>query len=244
MTRSQHPDIDLVGTIRPGLDILANEIVIALKKRTRFCRNAPIYAPGLVVDDAQVTLLQHQLAGNERLHAELGRYTYAAQDSFTDVSNVRPIINRQIPQSPLKPMPSGVGNQIIDFYLNWIDVACPDGDEVNTYGETVDTDVVALIAIMERVNLGKAVAEAKFLDLQEEFISTKGDRDAMLQYIVHSDREAQVLKMAERLGEHYDIAAEYIVSVFEFMIATTIDIEVNYLKLRITQETVRQRSAP
>ena len=41
-----HPDLDLVRSIRPGLDILANEIVIALKKRTRFAHNPEVYVPG------------------------------------------------------------------------------------------------------------------------------------------------------------------------------------------------------
>ena len=44
-----HPDLDLQGTIRPGLDILANEIVIGLKKRSRFKANAAVYRKGLVL---------------------------------------------------------------------------------------------------------------------------------------------------------------------------------------------------
>ena len=86
--------VDLEKSIRPGLDILANEIVIALKKRTRFRHNAEVYAPGLVVTDRSVSLLRYELERHERLHAELGRYTFASQESFTDVADVRPVIDR------------------------------------------------------------------------------------------------------------------------------------------------------
>lgn len=61
MTNLPHPHLDLAGTIRPGLDILANEIVIALKKRTRFSINEPVYKSGLVVSDPEVSLLDHVL---------------------------------------------------------------------------------------------------------------------------------------------------------------------------------------
>lgn len=233
MTSSPHPDLDLVGTIRPGLDILANEIVIALKKRTRFSCNDAIYVPGLVLSDSGVPLLQHVLGRIESCHAELGRYTFATQDSFTPVAEVASVIDRLPPESPLQKMHSGVGERIIDFYRSWIHGACSQGSNSNTYGETVTSDVDALLAIMERVNLGKSVAEAKFLELTDEFMGTGGDRDALLTFIVRKDREVQVIELARRLAEHYEMPSEQIISIFEFMIETTIDIEIDYLKKRI-----------
>ena len=156
-----HPDLDLKGRIRPGLDILANEIVIALKKRTRFARNAPIYRPGLVRSDRSISLLEYELGRIERCHAELGRYTFAEQDAFTDVSTVQPVIDRDAPASPIRTMASSVGERIAAFYREWIVKTCRVSDDTVTYGETVTADVGALLAIMERVNLGKLVAEAK-----------------------------------------------------------------------------------
>ncbi len=233
MSSALHPDLDLVGTIRPGLDILANEIVIALKKRTRFSHNDPIYAPGLVLSNPSISLLDHVLGRVESCHAELGRYTFATQDSFTSVADVASVVDRVAPDSPIQEMHSGVGQLIIDFYRDWINGACPQGDNSDTYGETVTSDVNALLAIMERVNLGKSVAEAKFLELTDEFMSTDGEREALLKYIVRKDREDQVIELARRLAEHYDMPADEIISVFKFMIKTTIDIEIDYLKIRI-----------
>ena len=227
------PDLDLANTIRPGLDILANEIVIALKKRTRFARNEPIYEPGLVRGDETRSLLDYSLAAMERLHARLGRYTFATQDAFSDVAGIAPIILREPPTSPILPMPSRVGARVVDFYRGWIESGCRAGEEPATYGETVTADVGALLAIMERVNLGKPVAEAKFREHEAAIRASGGKREALLGFIVRAEREAAVLALAERLAERYELPAASVRGVFEFMITTTVDIEVDYLRQRI-----------
>lgn len=228
-----HPDVDLQGHIRPGLDILANEIIIALKKRTRFRGNQAVYQPGLVVGQANVSLLSYELAKIERCHAELGRYAFASQDSFSDVSGVESVVVRTTPDSPVRAMASGVGDRIIDFYRQWVDRACDSGSEESTYGETVTADVVALLAIMERVNLGKLVAESKYLENPDGFIESQGDRDTMLGLIVRQGRENKVLDLAATLASHYELDPAHAVDVFKFMIEVTKDIEVDYLRMRI-----------
>ena len=80
----RHQALDLDESLRPGLDLLANEIVIALKKRTRFPRNPEIYRPGLVRTAPGDTLLDYVLGGVEHLHAELGRYAFVSQEAFTE----------------------------------------------------------------------------------------------------------------------------------------------------------------
>ena len=161
----RHQALDLDQSLRPGLDLLANEIVIALKKRTRFPRNPEIYRPGLVRTAPGETLLDYELARIEHLHAELGRYTFASQEAFTEVSDVEPIILREHPPSPIASMASGVAARVKAFYLGWVERGCGTGSDPNTYGETVITDVEALLCILERVNLGKFVAESKLAEL-------------------------------------------------------------------------------
>jgi chorismate mutase len=231
-----HPELDLQGHIRPGLDILANEIIISLKKRTRFLCNAAVYEPGLVVGRPDESLLRYELAQIERCHAELGRYAFASQDAFSDVGDVRSVVVRSTPESPVRTMASGVGDRIVDFYRQWVDRACEAGSEENTYGETVTADVVALLAIMERVNLGKLVAESKYLENPDAFRESKGDRDTMLDLIVRRDREGKVLDLAATLATHYDLEPAHAVDVFQFMIEVTKDIEVDYLRMRIAED--------
>lgn len=228
-------ELDLAGTIRPGLDTLANEIVIALKRRSRFPQNQPVYQPGLVAGAADISLLQYELLAAEKNHAELGRYAYAAQDSFNDMSHVTPVIKRNKPQSAVKPMPSGVGQKIIDFYLEWVGKACAPGIEENSFGETVTTDVLTLLAVMERVNLGKVVAESKLQEQPQEFLATGGDREAMLSLIVRPDRQDKVFDLAKELALRYEVPETHVISIFEFMVATTIDIEVDYLRVRLIE---------
>lgn len=238
MPNLPHPHLDLAGKIRPGLDILANEIVIALKKRTRFPTNEPVYLPGLVSNNPAVSLLEHALGSIEICHAELGRYTFAAQEAYTAVEHIAPVINRKPPESPLHPMKSHVGEKIIHFYRQWILKACEPGNDTDTYGETVTSDVAALLAIMERVNLGKPVAEAKFLENEQAFIDTSGDRDALMSLLVKKDREVQVMELAADLARRYDLHPQYAIATFDFMITTTIDIEIDYLRMRIKSGTV------
>jgi len=228
-------ELDLAGTIRPGLDILANEIVIALKKRTRFLQNLPVYSAGLIADKPEISLLQYELHAVECNHAELGRYQFTVQEAFSDVGDIKSVILRNSPHSVVMSVPSGAGDRILTFYKDWISKACQTGDNEDSYGETVTSDVAALLAIMERVNLGKTVAESKFRDLTDEFMETNGDREAMLSLIVRPDRMEQVLELSRKLAGHYEIPAPHIESVFEFMMSLTIDIEVDYLRTRIDQ---------
>ena len=233
MTTASHPSLDLAGSIRPGLDILANEIVIALKKRTRFQRNSPVYDPGLLPAHPSLSLLDYELALVERQHAELGRFAFAEQDAFTNVADVELIMQRKPPDNAVEIMPSRAGDRIKAFYFDWLNDACEPGTDEGSYGETVTSDVVALLAIMERVNLGKLVAESKYQSMPDAFRETGGDRDQMLNYIVRKDRESAVRSMAAELAEHYGLSSKLVVSVFDFMINTTVDIEVDYLRLRL-----------
>ena len=228
----RHQALDLDDSLRPGLDLLANEIVIALKKRTRFPRNPEIYRPGLVRTAPGETLLDHVLGGVERLHAELGRYTFASQEAFTEVAGVEPVILREDPPSPIARMGSGAEARVKTFYLAWVERACRDGSDSSTYGETVTADVEALLCILERVNLGKFVAELKFAERESEFRKVDGDIEATRGLLVRKHREAQVHDLAQRLAAHYELDAELAHEVFAWMIETTIDIEVAYVRMR------------
>jgi len=177
-------ELDLVGAIRPGLDILANEIVIALKKRSRFLQNPEIYQPGLVIGRPSLSLLEHELAKVEAAHAELGRYTYANQESFTDVAGIPLVINRAGPESPVRSYPCEKGNETIRFYRMLIEADCEPGTDSDTFGETVTTDVAALQGIFERITLGKYVAQYKYQQNSQGFIDWGGDTDAMRRLFV------------------------------------------------------------
>lgn len=227
--------LDLQGAIRPGLDILANEIVIALKKRSRFPRNCEVYEPGLVRERPDMSLLDYELHRTEMLHAELGRYTYATQDSFTDVSEAPLVILRSPPEEPVRNYRCGMAPRVRAFYLEALRRFCQDGSDSDTYGETVTADVHAMLSIFERINLGKSVAEAKYAAAPEAFAASGGDVEALKALIVVPEREERVVQMARRLAGHYEFDAEEAERVFRGMIGLTVDIEIEYLRRRIAE---------
>ena len=224
--------LDLDRSLRPGLDLLANEIVIALKKRSRLPRNPEIYEPGLVRTAPGKTLLDHGLARIEHFHAELGRYTFASQEAFTEVSGVAPVILRDTPPSPIAPMTSGVGERVKAFYLGWVKRGVRPGSDPNTFGETVTADIEALLCILERVNLGKFVAESKLGELGDRFREAGDDAESIRALLVRKDREERVHGLARRLAEHYEFDVDQAREIFAWMIETTIDIEVDYIRMR------------
>lgn len=230
------PGLDLQSSIRPGLDILANEIIIALKKRSRLPHNEAIYRPGLVRGQPHTTLLDYELGRVEQVHAELGRFTYASQEAFTSVAGVQPIIERATPVSPIRRMASGAGPRVMAYYRDWLGRGCRAGSDADSYGETVSADVAALMCILQRVNLGKYVAEVKYSQAPQRFRATAGAREAIVDLIVVRDREAEVEALARRLAGHYDFDPEQAHQLFRWMIDLTVDIEVAYVRMRLDED--------
>ena len=229
----QKKELDLKESLRPGLDILANEIVISLKKRSRYNQNLEIYKPGLVINRSDLSLLEYELARVEQLHAELGRYTYANQEAFTNVSQVSLIIKRNPPESPIFNFSSQIGEVVINFYIDWIKNSCKLGTDSDTFGETVTSDVIALLNLLERINLGKYVAESKFQENKEAYRKTGGDKVQILALIENLDREKGVLDMVSRLATLYEFNEDQARDVFQWIISETKKVEIEYIRRRI-----------
>jgi chorismate mutase len=226
-------ELNLDKSLRPGLDILGSEIVIALKKRSRFKQNLEIYSPGLVIGRPDVSLLEYELARMEQLHAELGRYTYASQEAFTNVRDVNLIIQRTSPECPINNIPTNLGPEIVQFYIDWIRDSCEPGTNSDTFGETVTADVGALLNIYERIILGKYIAEYKFKENPDPYIESGGDPQKIEDLIVDREREMKVLALTEKMAEHYDFSAEQARRIFQWVIKATVKVEVQYIQNRI-----------
>ena len=225
--------LDLRSKLRPGLDLLANEIIITLKKRTRFQINPEIYRPGLVVGHPDISLLDFELARSERFHAELGRYAYARYDSFSDVGDVPLVIKRRPPQSPAHNYPTQMGPEIRAYYVDWVHSHCEPGSDSDTWGESVSADVVVMMNLAERITMGKSVAEYKFQQDPAAYRQTAGAPDPIRDLLVNSQRESEVLELARHLARIYEFDEDQAAATFEWIIRATISVEVSYLQLRI-----------
>ena len=228
-----HIYLDLDESIRPGLDILANEIVISLKKRSRFRQNPEIYRPGLVLGEPARSLLDYELERVERLHAELGRYTYCYQEPFNDLSGTQLVIMRPDPEKPIRDFTAGMGRTIIAFYQEMVRRHRECGSDTATFGEAVTADVEALLNISERINLGKLVAEYKFQQDPDAFAASAGEPGVIRKLIVSKEREAEVLRTATQLARHYEFDEAQAHEVFSWMIERTVELEVNYIRHRL-----------
>ena len=225
--------LDLHESIRPGLDILASEIIISLKKRSRFKQNPEIYRPGLVLGQPERSLLDYELERVETLHAELGRYTYCYQEPFKDISSVQLVIRRPEPEKPIRDFTAGMGGSIIAFYQGMVRRHCKPGSDSGTFGEAVTADIEALLNISERINLGKLVGEYKFQQNPEAFAASGGDPEVIRKLIVNEEREAEVLRTAAQLARHYEFDEDQAHEVFLWMIDRTVELEVDYIRCRL-----------
>ncbi|MFP4380749.1 MAG: chorismate mutase [Candidatus Sumerlaeia bacterium] len=227
--------IDLRSKLRPGLDILANELIISFKKRMRFMQNLRIYKPGLVVGNSDIALLDFELARTERFHAELGRYAYTRYDSFSDVGDVPQIIKREPPRIPTHNYPTEIGPEIRNWYVDWVHCYCKPGSDSDTWGECVSADVDILMNLAERITMGKSVAEFKFQQDTDAYLASKGDAATIEGLLVNQAREIEVLAMARQLATIYDFDADQAVSIFDWIIRKTIQVEIKYLQRRIAE---------
>jgi chorismate mutase len=200
----------------------------------RYKQNLPIYEPGLVKGHPDLSLLEYEIARMEQVHAELGRYTYGDQESYTNVSKVSLIILRDAPPSSIYNVPTEMGKKTIDFYIQWIKRACPEGIDSDRFGETVTTDVVNLLNLLERITLGKLVAESKFQKESEAFKKTMGEYGAIENLIKRPEREDEVLGMSAQLARHYEFSEKEAFYVFEWLIDATVDVQVRYIQNRLS----------
>ena len=171
----------------------------------------------------------------EAVHAELGRYTYSDQESYTDVTGIPLIIKRESPPSPIDNIPTGKAEAVISFYTGWIQSYCAPGTDSDTFGESVTSDVANLMNLLERITLGKFVAESKFQKEEDNFRKTGGDTDQIRTMITHPEREEQVLIMAGKLAEHYEFDVSEARKIFLWLIKTTVDVQVKYILHRMEQ---------
>ena len=143
------------------------------------------------------------------------------------------VVRRDPPTSPIRDYHAGMGVEVIEKYQGWVERFCGPGTDTDTFGETVTTDVEALLNIFERINQGKLVAEFKYQQQPEAFIESGGDTAVIRSLVVREDREQVVLESASQVARHYDLDPEPVLDVFQWMIKKTVAMEVGYIRNRI-----------
>ncbi len=152
-----------LNEIRIRLDMMADGIVSGLKNRSTFPCNYSVYVKDAVeiIGEKGISFFDLALRDREISHARLGRYAFPDQFPLTcDLPEPKTHINKQI--SPIKIIHiDNIKDRLLRFYIGSLDLICEKGEDKNKFGQTVDCDVQNILAINERVNSGRFVAEAK-----------------------------------------------------------------------------------
>lgn len=221
-------------TVRRRLDLLNDQIVIRLKERTRFARNAAVYEPGAIriAGHHGQSLLDFALAGLEIYHASLGRYVYPDQHPIHSGVPTDTPLERVVSAAEVLPPIDLSMADMFRFYESLVPQLAPDGDAPETYGECAYVDADIVIRLHERINMGRYVAHTK-VTRDPSLRALMANPEALRASLVDPQREQEVITGARRLGERYDLNPDIVARVFRWIIEETLNVEVRYLLLHV-----------
>ncbi len=220
-----------LSDIRRRIDRLSDQIVGRLKDRSYFPLNPPVYIVGgiEIAGARDQTFLTHSLAGLERYHAALGRYSYPDQhplldDVLPDAPVRREVATLAIPQSHLR-----LWDALLPYYQTLLPQICPPGDDVQSYGETVYVDADLLVRLHERIIIGRYVAHSK-AERQPEILALLHRPADLRDALIDVAREAAVLAKAADLARKYELSPAAVQGLFRWVMDQTLTLEVRYLQ--------------
>ncbi len=219
-------------------------IIFALIERAQYKQNHRIYeADGFENLDFDGTFCDYYLHKAECADALIRRYTVPDQHPFFEdlpepilpslEENTYPIIETDI----------NINGTIKDIYINnIIPYVCEDGSD-NQFGSAVMMDRGCLNALSHRIHYGKFVAESKFRNQTDEYMSLirANDVDGIMDLLTNEDVETRLLQRVKRKAATYgqdpgDIEKQYKVEPLHvqeiyrrWIIPLTKKVEVDYL---------------
>jgi chorismate mutase len=220
--------IDL-NDIRVRLDQQTERIISGLKDRSRYLSNHGVFdkpfAEGL-------SWFGYRLREEQSLDSAFGRYDFEDQHPilFKKEALTQPKIRRARQEQQLIPVSIDFSLKIIQFYKELLNKICRQGEDPNTYGETVKLDVNNVLCLYERIcGIGPYVAESKLR--RDHSLAYVVDPEDIRVRLVHSRREEEVIEKAFQIAERYEMPnPESVRWVFRRIIDLTLDDEVAYIQ--------------
>lgn len=190
--------VELIKTSR-----LEDTITFHLIERVQFPLNPTIYVPGGVnIPDSPISLFDWMLREQERLHSIVRRYESPDEYPFFPDVLRKPILQPLNYPQILHPNHVDVNKNIKERYISTVlPRVCKEfgkedrGESQENYGSAATCDVLCIQALSRRIHFGKFVAESKFQQETEKFVSLikAGDRDGIDAAITNPAVEQQVL---------------------------------------------------
>ena len=204
------------------LSRLEDTITFHLIERVQFPLNRTIYNPGGVkIPDSDLSLFDWMLREQERLQSLVRRYQSPDEYAFFPDVLQEPILQPLKYPKILHPNNVNVNPQIRRKYIDIIlPQACKHfgrddrGEREENYGSAATCDVSLLQALSRRIHFGKFVAESKFQQETDRFVSLvrAKDRKGIDEAITNQKVERKVLERlrlkARTYGTDPSIGAE------------------------------------
>jgi chorismate mutase len=211
---------------------MTDRILMRLHDRAGFPLNRAIYIPGRVPIPGrpETSLLDFAVEGLEAYHASLGRYDFPDQFPLGD-PRARGVVSVQRPVAPVTSrVEIPLRDDLVQFYTGTVLTRlCEDEDDPNSYGESAYADADLLALLNERVNVGRDVARSKIeRDPGLLAIADDGELSVRLRDVA---REERVIADAMSASERYGLDPTLAGSVFEWILARTLKLEVEFLRL-------------
>ena len=225
-----HFQLDLTD-LRTKINQMTERIVSRLKDRSRYVSNDAVYCRDAIPIEGRtgVSFFEFALEQLEQYHASLGRYNFPDQHQLTNITLHSPV-QRRSPPSPITQVGIELKDEIIAFYIILLGDLCREGDDPTTYGETVYCDADLIVLLHERINIGRFVAEAKFQS-DPSFRAVVENREALRARLRQPQREQTVIDTARKIALNYDLNPDVVERCFRWVIAKTLDVEIDYLQL-------------
>ena len=252
--------LSLKKDIRPRLDEMAEEIIIGLKKRSRFLLNKPVYEERFPIDPKE---LQEYPALSRQFPNGMTRFEDRLwRDQSTDsihrrflYDNQHPVLfsRDQLPEArydgglrknEVAPVDINMGDKILEFYHEILPQICQPGQDSDTYGEAVLEDSLNIRKLYERIcGLGPYVAQAKIQD--DPSLLEITDETVLRDKLTDPKRERDVMAKGLRLARKYKLPNPSVAKdIFRQIIDLTLDVEVAYIRYLQEEDHQNEGNTP
>ncbi len=232
MENKEHNIVPL-EVLRSRLTKLTSRIIFKLEDRSGFPLNPPVYQPGAIPlsDGSNLSFLEYAIKGLEEYHGVLGRWESSDQHPLIISAKPTTIARPAVVGLPTLPnVDINVKDKLLPFYTGTVlPQLCDHKDNTDTYGETAYIDADALELLNERINLGRYVAASK-VEQDPKIWSIVSNTEALINVLRDSEREKVVISGALEIASRHGLDASLTVSLFRWVIDTTMDVEVAYLQ--------------
>nr|WGT69855.1 chorismate mutase 2 [Crinum x powellii] len=203
-----------LDSLRDSLTRQEDSIVFSLIERAKYPYNAPTYSHSYLGNCKNRSIVELFVRETEAVQAKVGRYQNPEELPFFPHGLPHPLLPPCNHSQLLYPASASVNvsKTIWDVYFNdLLPLFTTKGDDGN-YGLTSASDLLCLQLLSRRIHYGRLVAEVKFRDAPNDYVSAirAQDKDTLTKLVTSKNVEEmvqrRVMKKAMVFGQ--DVTSE------------------------------------